>query len=291
MDCVFAVTRAGELLSLPAGPRAESKRRLLAEYLRNPFLDDDLHALTLRLGAARAEVGDLLLELCQEGLLKESGRRGYLLDLDGVATGGDEGDPGQGIVSLPPEALIAQQSTPVSGAADALPLAGDPASPAVGIVLLGAGGRAELANDQAAEWLGVPATELDAATFQAATGIDPTLVLDGAPRASLSLHHPRPLRVALHSCCVGGSPGVLAVLQESGAAVELARVQAQVQEELYTRLRGEVAEPVLLIQQFLEEPTAEGLGQARAALEQVNRFLEEFMLSGADGATDRPCRA
>lgn len=289
MDYVFAVTRAEELLSLPDGPRAENKRQLLAEFLRNPFLDDDSHTLALRLGAARAEVGDLLLELCQEGLLKESGRRGYLLDLDGVAVGEADPAPNQGVIELPPEALIAQQSTPVPGTADALPLAGEQDSPAVGIVLLGADGRAELANDQAAGWLGVPAAELDVTTFQAATGIDPALVLDGAPRASLSLHHPRPLRVTLHACCVGGEPGVLVVLQESDAVVELARIQAQVQEELYARLRGEVAEPVLLIQQFLEEPTAEGLGQARAALEQVNRFLEEFLLSGGSGVDQPRC--
>jgi hypothetical protein len=191
------------------------------------------------------------------------------------------------VIELPPEALIAQQSVPAAGSADALPLASEPSAPAVGIVLLGADGRAALANDQATGWLGVPAAELDATTFQAVTGIDPALVLDGAPRAQFSLRQPRSLRVILHACCVGGEPGVLVVLQESDATVELARIQAQVQEELYARLRGEVAEPVLLIQQFLEEPTAEGLGQARAALEQVNRFLEEFLLSGGSGV-DRP---
>ncbi len=285
VDCAFAVTSAADILALADGPHAASKRRLLAEYLRNPFLDDDLHALSVRLGAARSEVGLLVSELRAEGLLKESGRRGYTLDLAALAL---EAAPAAGaaatVVGLPPEALIAQQSGPVSPAATRSSTAAAGSAP-VGLLLFAADGRVEVASQEAAAWLGVPAEELDAGTFEALTGVDPTVVLDGAPQLIRLLDHPRPLQVTLQACCIGAENGVLVVLQER--AVGALAPSAPSSDELLARLRGRVSAPVLTIRQFLDRPTVDGLEQARAALEQVTRFLDAYLLPPNPGASPR----
>jgi hypothetical protein len=258
----YAIVQAAELLNLPAGSEAKGKRRLLNEFLRNPFLDDDAQGLALRAGLAEAETAALIAGLCQEGLLKTAGRRGYMLDLAAVRAGA---------AAVPP---------PQAGVLGGEPQAGEVP---VGIVLLRADGQPELVNPQAAAWLAVPAEGLDAATFEAVTGVDPRLVLGGMPQVSTVLPRPQPLQAVMYACSLAGEPGVLVVLQDTAVQAEMTRIHARVQEELFARLQGEVVAPVLLIQRFLENPNAKGLGQARAALEQINRFLEEFALHSQAG--------
>jgi hypothetical protein len=53
----------------------------------------------------------------------------------------------------------------------------------------------------------------------------------------------------------------------------------QIQEELFGELRGEVAEPLQVFRNFLENPDAAGLGEARAAFEQIELFLQAFLLT------------
>ena len=55
-DGLYALVQAAELLALPTEPCVESKRRLLEEFLLNPFLDDDIQGLALRAGMERAAV-------------------------------------------------------------------------------------------------------------------------------------------------------------------------------------------------------------------------------------------
>jgi hypothetical protein len=69
--------------------------------------------------------------------------------------------------------------------------------PLLGLILMRADGRPELVDDQAVAWLGVPAEGLDAATFEILTGVDPALMLGGAPRLSFTLNEPRPLIVTM----------------------------------------------------------------------------------------------
>ena len=52
-----------------------------------------------------------------------------------------------------------------------------------------------------------------------------------------------------------------------------------VQEELFEKFRAELVNPLALIQQYLENPQSAGLGAARAAMEQINWFLEDYMLN------------
>jgi len=141
--------------------------------LQNPFQDDDIQGLSLRVGAAREELAEALNGLSHERLLKPAGRHGYMLDSQG----------------LEPD-------------------------------------RAELAE-------ATPATQGSKVT------------------------------------------GTVAGL-------------AHFQEELFTKLREELVDPLVLIQQFLEDPQSAGLGPARAALEQINWFLDDFMLSDKPApATDQ----
>ena len=67
-----------------------------------------------------------------------------------------------------------------------------------------------------------------------------------------------------------------AQLNALGPALGLAHFQ----EELVEKIREELVNPLVLVQQFLENPQTAGLGAARAAMEQINWFLEDYMLSG-----------
>ena len=273
----YAVAQAVDILALSAEPQAPAKGQLLDEFLHNPFLDDDTLGLALRAGISRLETETLLADLCQEGLLKDAGLRGYMLDLEAI---GPE-ELTRDLSGAPPAAAMA-------GSSGAVEMCAAETRPALGLILMRADGQTELVDEQAANWLGVSAETLDAAIFETLTGIDPGLMLGGAPKLSFTVSEPCSLRVTMHACCLAGEPGVLIVLQEAAttankAPVEMAAVQAYLQEELFGRLQGEVVEPVMLIQQFLENPDAEGLGQARAALEQVNQFLEDFLLDGRKG--------
>ena len=78
----YAEAQADQLLSLPGFSMADIQRELLTEFLRNPFLDDDIQGLALRTGRRRDELLEPLEVLMTAGLLQAAGRRGYMLDLE-----------------------------------------------------------------------------------------------------------------------------------------------------------------------------------------------------------------
>lgn len=259
----YVLSRAGSI-SAAVGEAGSPGRRLIDEFLRNPFLDDDAPGLALRTGLSREEAEEELDALRLEGYLRDAGRRGHALSLH------QQTEPAERADGAPD--LDSACGTSGCGA------------PACGCILMRADGRVELMDDQAAQLLCVDAAGFDGAAFEGLTGIDIGLVLSGGQHLTFTLQDPRPLLVSLHACSLGSASGVLVVVENAQAQSEVAAIHAQVQEELFARLRGEVAEPVLLIQQFLENPDAEGLGQARAALEQVNRFLDDYLLGGSCGS-------
>ena len=269
----FPAYRVAQFSDLPPlnGPGAAVKQRVLSEFLGNPFLDDDLQGLALRLGLPRTELEEVLGELCLGPFLKDAGKRGYMLDIEkeksseeanaaGVQDPGspqqDPGSPGEG------ESML-------EGLLESLP---------VGVILLRADGTAELANQRAAAWLGRSAEDLDADTFARITGYSPSLVLEGDRPVSFSLKEPLALEVEMHLCRLAPEPGILIVLRDASVEKELAKAQAEVQEELFFKMRQEIVEPLLQVRRFLDSSDPQGLGQARAALEQVNKFLEDFLL-------------
>ena len=58
----------------------------------------------------------------------------------------------------------------------------------------------------------------------------------------------------------------------------MSKIQAEVQEELFQRLKTDMVDPLAMLERFLEEPDADMLVQARIAMEQINWFLQEFFL-------------
>ena len=258
-----------DLLVLPQPSEAGCKRHLLEEFLRNPFLDDDLQELALRLGTARGELAAALGELCQSHYLKPLGQRGYVLDLSEVGE--------------TPAAKVRQQGGPIRrGMAEGLAPAWIETLP-FGVALLRSDGSLELANERVATWLGLPRESFDGASFEQATGVDPTQVLAGGSVVSFTRRLPFALEVEVRPC---PPRGVLIVVQDISLREELARIQASSQEVFFGRLRLGFVEPLEVLERFLENPAHQELGLARAAVEQMYWMLSGLLVDtpprGAD---------
>ncbi len=272
--------QVADLPILPGSPQDQLKRRILEAFLQNPFLDDDLAGLAQRLDINRFELSQALEDLCQTRFLKEAGQRRYLLDLDFVAeiapaaAPAVEEAPGENLLTLPAEALVAQQ-IPVPSSIDAEELA---ESLPCGAVLWRADGSLGLANQQALQWLGTAAAELDIDRFAEVTGFHPNLVLEGGEAVHFSLKEPHIIEVSMHPCRLGEETGALVVMRDSSLQEEIAQAQTSLHEELFNCLDEEMVAPLLALERFLESPDSEDLGRARAALEQMKGFLEDFLL-------------
>ena len=269
-----------DLQEAPAPPHADLKRRMLEEWLRNPFLDDDVKALGWRLESPENEVSEALTGLCEGGYLEAAGS-GYALSPD---LGNRPPDPG-GSTPLSREIeqtlkdLVPGQPLEDVGLVDALPF---------GLLVLRPDGRAELANGKAAEMLGVPLSDLDGRAFERVTGVDPLAALDRAEPLCFSLIDPPALEVTLHGRRLPSGAAILVVVRDVSLLEEVSHVQAEAQEELYDRLRAEVVQPLAVIEKYLETPGRDSLVRARVAMEQISAFLEAFFLQGGPG--DRPGR-
>ena len=271
--------QVADLPMLPGPPQGQLKRRILETYLQNPFLDDDLSQLSLRLDANRFELLQALEELCQTRFLKEAGQRRYFLDLDFIAAAAPvapvvDPDEGDHLLTLPAEALVALQS-PVEADIDPQELL---ESLPYGTVLWRADGSLAMANQQAVKWLATDAEDLDADVFAQITGFHPNLVVEEEETVYFSLKEPHAIEVSMHSCSVGDETAVLVVMRDSSLQEETAQAQASLHEELFACLDEEMVTPLLLLEHFLESPDSEDLGRARAALEQMKGFLEDFLL-------------
>lgn len=248
-----------DLLMLPQPGQVGCKRHLLEEYLHNPFLDDDLQELALRLGASRTEVAGALGELCQGHFLKNLGQRAYVLDLSEV---GEK-------PSLPqnrkPGGLVRRE---VPGGLESA--AAWLESLPFGLALLRADGSLEGINERAANWMGIPRERFDGQAFEEATGVDPTQVLADGTVLSFTRRLPFALEVEVRPC---PPKGVVIVVQDISLREELARIQAGFQEAFFARLRLGFVEPLEELERFLENPAHQELGLARTAVEQMRWIL------------------
>ena len=82
----------------------------------------------------------------------------------------------------------------------------------------------------------------------------------------------------MNACTLKSGTAVLIVVSDVSLQEEVSRMQGDVQEELFDRLRDEMVNPLSMIEQFLERPDSQGLIHARAAMEQINWFLREYFL-------------
>ena len=153
------------------------------------------------------------------------------------------------------------------------------------MILLNPGGTLELANEQAAFWLGIPLEKLDGASFARITGFDPGQMTAHASSVSFSLQEPCALEISVHSCCLAFAPAILIVMQDISLQEEVSTALAHFQEDLFARLRQEMMGPLLVMRQFLENLDPAEFGQARAALEQINWSLQDAMLTAKDETT------
>lgn len=264
------------------------KRRLLEEWLRNPFLDEDLHLLEQRLGAEQFEVRRAIDELCRDGVFRAAGARGYMLDADFVEAAADVAANSTAYPAIDISAGLASLFTDVDLSAQSLV-----ESLPFGVVVLRSSGALEMANQLGAGWLGIPLADLDAATFEIVTGVDPLRVVAGPP-LSFSLPGETAVEISLCPATLGTGPAVLIVLRDVSLQEEVSNLQAEAQEELFARLSEEMVGPLGLIEQFLNRPSPRSLNQARAAMEQINWFLRDYYLRGAPGAdpdeNEPPCQ-
>lgn len=325
-----------ELQVLPGPPKALLKRRVLEEFLHNPFLDDDIDRLARRVGEESADVAEAAAGLCQARFLRTAARGGFMLEMDLSAGNGNvvvadaEVAPFDGaaakdadLATAPESELFFRQLTaeerelaeeigcgpvaadePPSGAAVTAPgsaeaidltkafqdLLADSDVPLAqlldalpyGVVALREDGALETANRLAASWLGISRRDLDGATFEMATGVNPLPVARGEPSLTFSLTSPHPVEVSVNPCLLESGPGVLISVRDVSLQEEVTRLQGLVQEELFDRLRDEMVHPLAMIEQFLECPDRRGLARARAAMEQINWFLLDYYLREDD---------
>ena len=266
---IYAVAQADQLLSLLGPPKAEIQRELLGEFLINPFIDDDLQGLSLRTGLKRSELLEGLEALRAAGLLKDAGRRGFMLDLAGLDPEVEYADK---MLSLP-EVADADEGTVAGGwleVVESLPF---------GVALLRPDGALVLANQALGRLLGWSEEGFDAAAFAERTRCDLAQIIAADAATSFSLADSSSmLEVQVHPCQYEGAQAVLVVVQDQSLQEEITQVYVQIQEELFAQLRGEVVEPLQMIRTYLENPGEGNLGTARAAFEQIDIFLQSFLL-------------
>jgi len=275
----YAVAQAEQLLALPGPPQTAIQRELLSEYLRNPFLDDDIQGLALRTGRRRDELLEALEVLMTAGLLRAAGRRGYMLDLERLDSETEYADK---MLVLSEVAAAAEMDASDGAAAAAVqPAVASDASALLevlpfGVALMRPDGVPLMANAAIGRLLGLEL--LDGAGFAARTGCDPALVCEGEAATTFSLEDDG-LEIQVQPCHFAGEPVALVVVQDQSLQREITRAHVQIQEELFGELRGGVAEPLQVFRNFLENPDAAGLGTARAAFEQIEMFLQAFLLT------------
>jgi len=337
-----------DLQVVPGPPMADLQRRVLEEWLTNPFLDDDAMALSLRLGESANTLEDALTSLCDSGFLRATGSGFALsLDLGGIL-------PSFGEPSAPPYGQIIEQSDNASGTdsaensdladaplaiqdgasvqlaslsgaivvdpaidaevdagddlldmlalddradaltreieqtlAELLPTDGIAGSDLIealpfGLMVLLPTGAREMANQRAAVMLGVAPGQLDGATFELVTGVNPLAALDIAVPLAFSLTEPRSIEINLCGHHLPSGNVIIILLRDVSLLEEVSQIQSEVQEELFRRLQAEVVDPLEMVERFLEKPDTDGLAQARIAMEQINWFLQEFFLRGRE---------
>jgi PAS domain-containing protein len=255
---------------LPGPPDDGLKRCILAAYLENPFLDEDLSALCLRLGTDRAATAVALESLCRDRFLLEAGTRGHALELAAVPSNVHT----EKILSLPlaepPAQAVDETSTePLPQAlrdlVEALPY---------GAFLLDAAGTPLAANTLSSEWSGIPLAELDAGRVLRDTGIDPLQPMD---ECSVHFAAGRSLVLDVRPYAWEGGDAWLATLRP---AAGVSQTQMAFQEELYVTLKDKVVKPLECVESYLDDPQDCSLGAARAALAQINWFLQDLYLTG-----------
>ena len=262
-DTIYFTSNAEGFSSLLDTLSSGAQQRVLGEYVKNPFLDDDAHALALRAGMAYQEVGTILAELRQAGLLRSAGRRGHMLDV-------------QAVIETSASTI---NPSPVNSEADVLP--SQPFTPLLdalscGVALIDVDTSAVEANEVFSQQIGLPFEQLDAERIAERLQCDLRKIACAQEPVVLVLENE--VRIELRLGKIGPFSGLIAVVDVGGCAGEISKAHVQIQEDLFAQLREEVAHPAKFLQCFLENPKKSELGQARAAVERIGAFLALYLL-------------
>ena len=268
-----------DLQVLPGPPHAFLKRRLLEELLRNPFLDESAPALALRLGASESDVYQALNGLLQGHFVRTARARGFMLDMELREYAGDENEEAiEACISLPEDKknfsvlggdFSVDTCSCIEEAIQGFPF---------GVMFFFGGGELAIANNLAANWLGVSMEKIDSTTFELVTGVDPMPVAFGASPLTFSVTRPKAIEISVNPCTISSNEGVVIVVRDVSLQEEISRMQGEVQEELFGIIKQEMVNPLQMIEQYLDHPTNEGIVQVRAAMEQINWFLHSYLL-------------
>ena len=242
---------------------SDAQQRVLSEYVKNPFLDDDARALALRAGMDHQEVGPILAELRQVGSLQSAGRRGHMLDAQTVReTSASAIDP----LPVDSEAgsLPLQVFTPLLNALSC------------GVALIDVDTGAVEANEAFSQHLELPSQRLDAERIAERLQCDLHQIACAQETVVRALEDG--VEVELRPGKMGPFSGLIAVVDVGGNAGEFSKAHVQIQEDLFVQLREEVAHPAKFLQSFLENPKKSELGQARAAIERIGALLALYLL-------------
>ncbi len=259
---------AEDFASLQDALNSGVQQRILSEYVKNPFLDDDVHALALRTGMVRQEVGPVLAELRHAGLLQSAGRRGHMLDAQAIvetSIGTTDTPPADKEAEEPPAQLFAPLLDALS----------------CGVALIDINTGSVEANQAFSRQLDLPTDGLNAECI--ADRLECDLHLIAGDQAPVLRALENGVSVELRSGNMGPFSGLIAVVNIGDGAWEISKAQVQIQEDLFAQLREEIAHPAEFLQSFLEKPKKSELGQARAAIERIHAFLALYLLDDPSG--------
>jgi hypothetical protein len=246
---------------------SELKRQILGEYMKNPFLDDNLKSLSIRCGLSSDVLEPILATLREEGLLKSTGMQGHMLDLENHMFA-DKVTPE--VVSLKSDQNLCEIEAK-QWSIDALLNA----SPTAMVFLFG---ENVFVNASFRQFFGLGDDEPDCKQLIELFGFDPRIEVEKSDK-SVSLILQAGIEVQLRKSFSDEREGVLAVLTTDSLSWEVSFTHGQFQEDLFGQLKAKVAEPTEILKTFLSSFEETKLEAARSAVAEIDEFLESYMLS------------
>ncbi|MEE3232847.1 MAG: hypothetical protein VX294_01660 [Candidatus Latescibacterota bacterium] len=257
-----------DLLSRQIGTEnSEVTRQILGEYIKNPFLDDDMKSLSIRTGLDRDALMPVLAFLREEGLLKSAGRRGYMLDLENDTHANQINAKD---IGLEPATTLSGTET-VQWSIDAFLNASSTAMAFVYEEMI-------YVNVSFRQLFGLGDAKFTFKQLVKLFGFDPRIEVDKS-ETSVSLVLEPGIEVQLRRSVCGEREGVLVVLSTDPLSWEMSYTHGQLQEDLFEQLSSNVAVPTELLKTFLSNPEKTNLESARSAIEKIDQFLKSYMLS------------
>lgn len=246
---------------------SELKCQILSEYIKNPFLDDNLKSLSIRCGLSRDLLAPILATLREEGFLKSAGVQGHMLDFKNDMFGDKVTSPVVSLKSDQDLCKIEGKQWSIDAFLNASPTA---------MVFLHE--ENIFVNASFRQFFGLGDSEPDCQQLIELFGFDPRIEVEKSDK-SVSLILEKGIEVQLRKSFSDHREGILAVLTTDSLSWETSFTHGQVQEDLFLQLKSKVAEPTEKLKEFLSNPEETKLESAQSALAEIDEFLKSYMLS------------